>query len=50
MLREDEWTDFTSDRGPVPDARRYPTPPEEKAQEIVERRFRPMFEARGESP
>ena len=45
MLREDEWTRFSSDWGPVPDARGYPTPPEDDAQEIVGRRFQPFFDA-----
>jgi hypothetical protein len=46
MLREDNWTRFTSDYGPVPDARDYPTPPEDDALDVVARRFQPFFDAR----
>jgi hypothetical protein len=45
LLRDDNWTRFLSDRGPVPDPRAYPIPPEEVAAAIVERRFGPIFAA-----
>jgi exodeoxyribonuclease V gamma subunit len=48
MLRDDEWTRFTSDWGPVPDARRYPTPPEAEAVAMAERRFGPFFATRSD--
>jgi len=45
LLRDDNWTRFLSDRGPVPDPRAYPVPSEEAARAIVERRFGPYFAA-----
>jgi exodeoxyribonuclease V gamma subunit len=45
LLRDDNWTRFLSDRGPVPDPRAYPVPPEEIAAAIVDRRFGPFFAA-----
>jgi exodeoxyribonuclease V gamma subunit len=45
LLRDDGWTRLSSDRGPVPDARRYPVPFDERADEIVSRRFAPFFAA-----
>ena len=45
LLRDDNWTRFVSDRGPIPDAREYPVPPESEAAELVERRFRPYLTA-----
>ena len=45
LLRDDNWTRFLSDRGPVPDPRAYPIPPEEMARATVERRFGPYFAA-----
>jgi hypothetical protein len=45
MLREDDWTKFTSEWGPVPDARSYDPPSEEEALAIVARRFQPLFDA-----
>jgi hypothetical protein len=44
MLREDEWTRFSSDWGPIPDARDYPLPAtEEAARRLAEERFGPYF-------
>jgi exodeoxyribonuclease V gamma subunit len=41
MLREDDWTRFTSDWGPIPNARDYPLPKDEQtALQLVEDRFR----------
>jgi exodeoxyribonuclease V gamma subunit len=41
MLREDDWTRFTSDWGPIPNARDYPLPQDEAtALQLVEERFR----------
>ena len=45
VLRDDNWTRFASDHGPIPDPRDYPVPPEVEALEIVARRFGPYFEA-----
>ena len=45
VLRDDNWTRFASDHGPIPDPRDYPVPPETEAKEIVARRFGPYFEA-----
>ena len=45
LLRDDNWTRFVSDRGPIPDAREYPVLPEDQARAIVERRFRPYLTA-----
>jgi len=45
MLREDNFTWFSSEWGPVPDARDYPTPPEDEAQAVFARRFRPFFDS-----
>jgi exodeoxyribonuclease V gamma subunit len=40
MLREDEWTRFTSDWGPIPNARDYPLPAtEEDARRLADDRF-----------
>ena len=45
LLRDDNWTRLSSDRGPVSDARRYPVPAEADAAAIVARRFGPFFAA-----
>ena len=45
LLRDDHWTRFASDYGPIPDPREYPVPPELDAQEMVARRFSPYFQA-----
>jgi exodeoxyribonuclease V gamma subunit len=45
LLRDDNWTRFVSDRGPVPDPRGYPVPAEAIAAGIVARRFGPYFAA-----
>ncbi len=45
LLRDDNWTRFASDHGPIPDPRDYPVPPEAKAAELVARRFSPYFAA-----
>jgi hypothetical protein len=45
MLREDDWTRFTSDWGPIPNARDYPLPEDEqKARQLVEERFGLYFD------
>jgi hypothetical protein len=44
MLRDDGWTYLSSDRGPVPDARSYPVPPDGDGEAIVARRFGRFFE------
>jgi hypothetical protein len=44
MLKDDGWTRFSSDWGPIPDARTYPTPSEEEAQAILKGRFAPLLE------
>ena len=45
LLRDDNWTRFASDHGPIPDPRDYPVPAEAKAEELVGRRFDPYFAA-----
>ncbi|HEY4394678.1 MAG TPA: exodeoxyribonuclease V subunit gamma [Polyangia bacterium] len=45
LLRDDNWTRFASDHGPIPDAREYPVPDESTAAALVERRFAPFFAA-----
>jgi exodeoxyribonuclease V gamma subunit len=45
LLRDDNWTRFVSDRGPIPDPREYPVPPENEVSAIVERRFRAYLTA-----
>ena len=45
LLRDDNWTRFASDHGPIPDPRDYPVPPEAEARELVARRFDPYFQA-----
>jgi hypothetical protein len=45
LLRDDNWTRFLSDRGPIPDPRAYPVPSEDIAAALVERRFGPYFGA-----
>ncbi len=45
LLRDDNWTRFASDYGPIPDPRDYPVPGEAEAGEIVARRFAPYFAA-----
>ncbi len=45
VLRDDNWTRFASDHGPIPDPRDYPVPPEAEAVEMVTRRFGPYFAA-----
>ena len=49
LVRDDGFTRVSSDRGPVGDARRYPVPDEADANARVARRFRPYFDAIGES-
>jgi len=44
MLRDDNWTNLSSDYGPVPDARSYPVPADGDGEAIVNRRFGPFFE------
>ena len=43
FLRDDNFTQFVSDRGPVPDPRDYPVPDERRAEELAARRFGPYF-------
>ncbi len=45
LLRDDNWTRFASDHGPIPDPRDYPVPDEAAARTMVERRFAPYFGA-----
>jgi exodeoxyribonuclease V gamma subunit len=45
MVRDDGMTRLSSDRGPVPDPRRYPVPANDEAEAMVARRFTPLFEA-----
>jgi exodeoxyribonuclease V gamma subunit len=45
LLRDDNWTRFSSDHGPIPDPRDYPVPDETAARAMVERRFAPYFGA-----
>jgi exodeoxyribonuclease V gamma subunit len=45
LLRDDNWTRFASDHGPIPDPRDYPVPDEAAALAMVERRFVPYFGA-----
>jgi hypothetical protein len=45
LLRDDNWTRFSSDHGPIPDPREYPVPDEATARAMVERRFAPFFAA-----
>jgi exodeoxyribonuclease V gamma subunit len=39
ILRDDNWTRFASDRGPVPDPREYPVPSAAEADALAERRL-----------
>ena len=39
LLRDDNWTHFLSEHGPIPGPKDYPVPGEELAREIVARRF-----------
>jgi exodeoxyribonuclease V gamma subunit len=43
FLRDDNFTQFVSDRGPVPDPRDYPVPDERRAEELAARRFGAYF-------
>jgi exodeoxyribonuclease V gamma subunit len=45
LLRHDGWTRFSSDRGPIPDARNYPLAAEAEIDAIVARRFGPLLAA-----
>jgi exodeoxyribonuclease V gamma subunit len=45
ILRDDGWTTFASDWGPVPDSREYPVPDAARAEALVARRFGPYFQA-----
>jgi exodeoxyribonuclease V gamma subunit len=45
LLRDDNWTRFVSDRGPIPESRGYPVPTADDAAAMVARRFGPYFEA-----
>jgi exodeoxyribonuclease V gamma subunit len=45
LLRDDNWTRFLSERGPIPDPKTYPVPSDAAAQEMVARRFGPYFAA-----
>jgi exodeoxyribonuclease V gamma subunit len=45
FLRDDHFTIFRSDGGPVPDPRLYPVPSEMEAAAIVARRYQPFFDA-----
>jgi exodeoxyribonuclease V gamma subunit len=43
LVRDDNFTRLSSDRGPVADARRYPVPADRDADDYVGRRFGPYF-------
>ena len=43
LLRDDNWTRFLSEHGPIPGPKDYPIPSEELATEIVARRFGMFF-------
>ncbi|HVV50143.1 MAG TPA: hypothetical protein VHO06_10825, partial [Polyangia bacterium] len=45
LLRDDNWTRFASDQGPIPDPREYPVPDEQTAAAFVARRFAPYVAA-----
>jgi exodeoxyribonuclease V gamma subunit len=45
LIRDDQVTRISSERGPVADARRYPVPAERDAAAFVARRFDPYFQA-----
>ncbi|HXJ18969.1 MAG TPA: exodeoxyribonuclease V subunit gamma [Polyangia bacterium] len=47
ILREDNWTRFASDWGPVPNVREYPVPDALQAEAMAARRFDPYFRAIG---
>jgi exodeoxyribonuclease V gamma subunit len=47
LLRDDNFTRLSSDRGPIADARRYPVPATADADDIVARRFQPYFDGFG---
>jgi exodeoxyribonuclease V gamma subunit len=44
-LRIDNWTRFTSDWGPIPNAKDYPLAPEDEARRMVDERFGLLFES-----
>jgi hypothetical protein len=44
LLRDDDFTRFLSDRGPVPDPRRYPVPATAEAEAMATRRFGLFYE------
>ena len=43
LIRDDNFTHISSERGPVSDARRYPVPADRDAAAYVARRFEPYF-------
>jgi exodeoxyribonuclease V gamma subunit len=45
LIRDDQVTRISSERGPVADARRYPVPAERDANAYVDRRFEPYFQS-----
>ena len=45
LIRDDQVTRISSERGPVADARRYPVPAERDAAAFVARRFDPYFQS-----
>jgi exodeoxyribonuclease V gamma subunit len=45
LIRDDQVTRISSERGPVADARRYPVPPDRDAAAFVARRFDPYFQS-----
>ncbi|HXI59103.1 MAG TPA: exodeoxyribonuclease V subunit gamma [Polyangia bacterium] len=50
MLRDDNWTRFQSDFGPVPEARGYPPPADPVARAIIQRRYGLFFDGRVAPP
>jgi hypothetical protein len=45
LVCNDGFTRLSSDRGPVPEPRRYPVPAHDLAEAIAARRFLPLFQA-----
>jgi hypothetical protein len=45
LIRDDQVTRISSERGPVADARRYPVPADRDARAYVDRRFEPYFQS-----
>jgi hypothetical protein len=48
LVRDDNFTHLSSDRGPIPDARRYPVPADRDADAFVAQRFHSYLECFGD--